>query len=123
MRMKAAVLYGVNEPVIVEEVELDPPKAGEVLVKMVATGICHSDLHRYTGDSETQVFPIFTSTSPAFGDAQFRTDIPRYISLYEQGQINLDDLVTKEIGLEDINEAFQNVIAGNKVARQVIRYQ
>ena len=58
MRMKAAVLYGVNQPVVVEEVELDPPKAGEVLVKMVATGICHSDLHRYTGDSETQVFPI-----------------------------------------------------------------
>ena len=58
MRMKAAVLYGINQPLVVEEVELDPPKAGEVLVKMVASGICHSDLHRYTGDSETQIFPV-----------------------------------------------------------------
>ncbi len=58
-----------------------------------------------------------------FGDAQFRTDIPRYISLYEQGQINLDDMVTKEFALEDINTCFENVLAGNKVARQVIRFQ
>ncbi|HUJ73872.1 MAG TPA: alcohol dehydrogenase catalytic domain-containing protein, partial [bacterium] len=50
MRMKAAVLLGVRQPLVVEEVELDPPKAGEVLVKMVATGVCHSDLHVYTGD-------------------------------------------------------------------------
>ena len=58
MRMKAAVLYGVKEPLVVEEVELDPPKAGEVLVKLMATGICHSDLHRYTGDAQCQLFPI-----------------------------------------------------------------
>ena len=51
MKMKAAVLYGVKEPLVVETVELDPPKAGEVLVKMVATGICHTDIHRFTGDA------------------------------------------------------------------------
>ena len=50
MRMKAAVMYEVKKPLVVEEVELDPPKTGEVLVKMVATGVCHSDLHVYTGD-------------------------------------------------------------------------
>jgi len=50
MRMKAAVLYEVRQPLVIEEVELDPPKAGEVLVKMEATGVCHSDLHYYTGD-------------------------------------------------------------------------
>jgi len=57
MRMKAAVLYGVNQPLVVEEVELDPPKAAEVLVKMVATGVCHSDVHAYTGDSP-RPFPL-----------------------------------------------------------------
>lgn len=51
MRTRAAVLYGVGEPLVVEEIELDPPKTGEVLVKMVATGICHSDIHVVTGDS------------------------------------------------------------------------
>jgi len=57
-----------------------------------------------------------------FGDAQFRTDIPKYIDLYEQGKIDLDGMVTEEMGLEDINRAFENVLAGNRVARQVIRY-
>ena len=49
MRMKAAVLYGVKEDLVVEEVELDPPQAGEVLVKMVATGICHHFSHHPGG--------------------------------------------------------------------------
>ncbi len=57
-----------------------------------------------------------------FGDAQFKTDIPRYIQLYEEGRIDLDGIITKELRLEDINTAVDNVIAGNKVARQVIRY-
>lgn len=55
MRIKAAVLRGVREPLSVEEVELDPPKAGEVLVKMVATGVCHSDVHYYSGDLRTHM--------------------------------------------------------------------
>lgn len=42
--MKAAVLYGFGEPVKVEDVELAPPKDNEVKVKIVATGVCHSDL-------------------------------------------------------------------------------
>ena len=58
MRMKAAVLAGPNQPVSVEEVELDAPGPGEVLVKMTATGVCHSDIHVYTGDSEYRPFPI-----------------------------------------------------------------
>ena len=58
MRIKAAVLYGIETPLVIEEVELDPPKAGEVLVKMVATGICHSDIHRYTGDAASRLYPI-----------------------------------------------------------------
>jgi S-(hydroxymethyl)glutathione dehydrogenase/alcohol dehydrogenase len=57
-----------------------------------------------------------------FGDAQFRVDIPRYIDLYQQGHIKLDEMVTQEFRIEDINTCFENVLAGNKVARQVIRY-
>src|SRR5260370_33942477 len=41
--MKAAVLYERKALVKVEEVDLDPPKAGEVLVKIIANGVCHSD--------------------------------------------------------------------------------
>jgi Zn-dependent alcohol dehydrogenase len=57
-----------------------------------------------------------------FGDAQFQVDIPRYVALYEQKKIDLDGLVTKEFRLDDINTCVENVLAGNRVARQVIRY-
>jgi S-(hydroxymethyl)glutathione dehydrogenase / alcohol dehydrogenase len=43
--VRAAVLYEFGAPLVVEEVELDPPKEGEALVRMVASGVCHSDLH------------------------------------------------------------------------------
>ena len=43
--MRAAVLYEFNEPLVVEEVELDAPKDGEIAIRMAASGVCHSDLH------------------------------------------------------------------------------
>ncbi len=45
MRSRAAILYEYGRPWSVEEFELDPPRAGEVLVKLAATGLCHSDEH------------------------------------------------------------------------------
>jgi S-(hydroxymethyl)glutathione dehydrogenase/alcohol dehydrogenase len=44
------VLWGLKEDWSVEDVELDPPREGEVLVKLVASGLCHSDEHLVTGD-------------------------------------------------------------------------
>ena len=41
--MKAAVLHEYGKPLVVEEVDLDEPKAGEVTVRMAASGVCHSD--------------------------------------------------------------------------------
>jgi NDMA-dependent alcohol dehydrogenase len=49
MRTRAAVLYGPNTEYVVEEIELDPPRAGEVLVRFAASGMCHSDEHLVTG--------------------------------------------------------------------------
>ena len=43
MKTKAAVMYEVGAPLVIEELELEGPKANEVLVKYVASGICHSD--------------------------------------------------------------------------------
>ncbi|WP_219415517.1 zinc-binding dehydrogenase [Pseudonocardia nigra] len=48
--MKAAILRKPGTPLQVEDVELDAPHAGEVLVRVEAAGICHSDLHYMTGD-------------------------------------------------------------------------
>ncbi len=50
MKVKAAVLHGLGERWNVEEVELDPPGPGEVLVKTAFAGLCHSDEHLVTGD-------------------------------------------------------------------------
>jgi S-(hydroxymethyl)glutathione dehydrogenase / alcohol dehydrogenase len=58
MRMRAAVLHHPNEPVTVEDVELDPPKAGEVLVRVVAAGVCHSDLRYADGELGEGHWPI-----------------------------------------------------------------
>jgi S-(hydroxymethyl)glutathione dehydrogenase / alcohol dehydrogenase len=52
MKMKAAVMTGVGKPLEIQEVELAAPKANEVLVKIEATGVCHSDLNA-VGDETT----------------------------------------------------------------------
>ena len=50
MKTKAAILWETNQPWSVEEIDLDPPGPGEVLVKLAASGLCHSDEHLVTGD-------------------------------------------------------------------------
>jgi Zn-dependent alcohol dehydrogenase len=48
--MKAAVCYKLGQPLQIEEIEIDPPQSGEVKVRVVATAICHSDIHYIRGD-------------------------------------------------------------------------
>ena len=43
MKTKAAVAYEAGKPLVIEEVDLEGPKAGEVLVEIKATGVCHTD--------------------------------------------------------------------------------
>ncbi len=50
MKTRAAILWEQNADWSVEEIDLDPPKAGEVLVRLVGSGLCHSDEHLRTGD-------------------------------------------------------------------------
>ena len=57
--MKAAVCYEVGKPLVVEDVLLDPPKTGEVRVRIGAVAICHSDVHLIRGD-----WVGWTSTPP-----------------------------------------------------------
>ncbi len=48
--MRAAICYEFGKPLVVEEIEIDPPQYGEVKVKLSATAICHSDVHLLRGD-------------------------------------------------------------------------
>ncbi len=50
MKSKAAILWAIGEDWSVEEIELDAPKSGEVLVHLAASGLCHSEEHAVTGD-------------------------------------------------------------------------
>jgi Zn-dependent alcohol dehydrogenase len=56
--MQAALLVGTKRPLVVEEVALDPPGPGEVHVKVVASGVCHSCLHSIDGTGGDSPFPM-----------------------------------------------------------------
>ena len=58
MRIRAAVLHEPGAPVIVEEVELAPPGEREVLVRVAAAGVCHSDVHLADGALGAGRWPI-----------------------------------------------------------------
>jgi S-(hydroxymethyl)glutathione dehydrogenase / alcohol dehydrogenase len=58
MKIKAPVLHRVREPQVVEELELDEPKQGEVLVRMAASGVCHSCLHAADGSWANTMTPV-----------------------------------------------------------------
>src|SRR5215208_5894288 len=49
MKMRAAVLEEFGKPLSIQDVELAEPKAGEVLVRLVATGVCHTDMYTASG--------------------------------------------------------------------------
>jgi S-(hydroxymethyl)glutathione dehydrogenase/alcohol dehydrogenase len=50
MKVKAAVLYEPQTPLVVETLDLDDPKEGEVLVRLASAGVCHSDYHVMKGE-------------------------------------------------------------------------
>ena len=55
------------------------------------------------------------------GSNRFRVDMPRYIELYLQGRLKLDEMITRRGRLEDVNEAFRAMKAG-EVARTVLMF-
>lgn len=57
MKTKAAVAFAAGQPLSIEEVELEGPKAGEVLVELKATGLCHTDEFTRSGDDPEGAFP------------------------------------------------------------------
>ena len=57
IKTRAAVAWAANQPLSIEEVDLMPPQAGEVLVKIIATGVCHTDAYTLSGKDSEGVFP------------------------------------------------------------------
>src|SRR5690625_6841280 len=57
IKSRVAVAWGPGQPLSIEEVDVMPPNAGEVLVRIVATGVCHTDAFTLSGDDPEGVFP------------------------------------------------------------------
>ncbi len=57
IKSKAAIAWGPGQPLSVEEVDVMPPKAGEVRVRVVATGVCHTDAFTLSGEDPEGNFP------------------------------------------------------------------
>ncbi len=57
MKSRAAIAWAAGKPLVIDEVDVAGPKAGEVLVRMVATGVCHTDAFTLSGDDPEGIFP------------------------------------------------------------------
>jgi S-(hydroxymethyl)glutathione dehydrogenase/alcohol dehydrogenase len=57
IKSKAAVAWAAGEPLKMEEIDVELPKKGEVLVRIVASGVCHTDAFTLSGDDPEGVFP------------------------------------------------------------------
>jgi S-(hydroxymethyl)glutathione dehydrogenase/alcohol dehydrogenase len=57
MKVKAAVAWEAKTPLAVEEIDLEGPKQGECLVRLVATGVCHTDAYTMSGRDPSGLFP------------------------------------------------------------------
>src|SRR5690625_7477175 len=57
MRARAAVAWEAGQPLSLEEIDVADPKAGEVRVRIVATGVCHTDAYTLSGTDPEGLFP------------------------------------------------------------------
>lgn len=57
IKSRAAVAFGPGQPLQIVEVDVAPPKAGEVLVRIVASGVCHTDAFTLSGEDPEGIFP------------------------------------------------------------------
>ena len=58
IKSKAAIAWGPGQPLSIEEIDVMPPKAGEVLIRIIATGVCHTDAFTLSGDDPEGIFPV-----------------------------------------------------------------
>jgi alcohol dehydrogenase len=114
MKIRAAVLHEIERsrpyadslPLTVEELVLDPPGDGEVLVE-----IKHVSL---VAEERCVMGSYIGSCVPL-------RDIPRYVALHETGRSPIKRLMSGHIGLDDINAAFDKLADGS-VVRQVVSF-
>ncbi|WP_417431806.1 S-(hydroxymethyl)glutathione dehydrogenase/class III alcohol dehydrogenase [Kiloniella sp.] len=58
LKSRAAVAWGPKQPLSIEEIDVHPPQEGEVRIRIVATGVCHTDAFTLSGDDPEGIFPV-----------------------------------------------------------------
>lgn len=58
---EAAVAYEPNKPLVIEDVQVDPPQAGEVRIKILFTALCHTDAYTWSGKVSFFIDPLLVS--------------------------------------------------------------
>ena len=103
----------------------------DIISKVDREGLCVIDIMSHdviAVDEETPVNEIAALLTERkiqgtmMGGNRFRIDMPRYIDFYLQGRLNLDEMISKRGKLEDVNEAFRAMKAG-EVARTVLMFE
>lgn len=76
MKTKGAILWGIDQPWSVEEIEIGDPVAGEVQIRMETAGMCHSDHHIVTGATPMPSFPVMGGHEGAGVITKLGTGVP-----------------------------------------------
>jgi Zn-dependent alcohol dehydrogenase len=108
MKMNGARLAGAEKIVAVDIVEAKRDKAFEFGATHFATSM----------QEATEL--VGELLGSLYGEANPRADIPRLLSLYREGKLLLDETVTAEYKLNDINEAYDDMLAGRNIRGVVI---
>lgn len=141
--MRAAVVGSLGSPLSIEEVPVPVPGPGEVLVRIVATGVCHTDLHAAHGNWPVKPSPPFIPghegagvvaaqgsgvTGPIFevvlkritirgSIVGTRRDLAEALAFAAEGKVKAH---IHEAKLDDINRILANLKAGNVDGRMVV---
>ena len=65
MKTRAAVAWKAGQALTIETIDIEGPKAGEVLVEVMATGVCHTDAYTLSGADPEGIFPARRPRHPA----------------------------------------------------------
>jgi S-(hydroxymethyl)glutathione dehydrogenase / alcohol dehydrogenase len=130
MKVKAAVAYAPGKPLSIEEIDLEGPKAGEVLIEIKATGVCHTDAYTLSGADPEGLFPAVLGhegagvvvdvgpgvTSLAKGDHVIPLYVPecRQCSYCTSGKTNLCHAIRATQGAGKLPDGTMRFSAGGK---------
>lgn len=107
MKANAAVAWESGAPPLIEEVDLDGPRSREVLVEIRST----RPFQRVTGPKRQ---------GTAFGGARGRTDVARIVDRHVDGRVNVDELMTHTLPLEEINRGFDRMQRAESILAVVL---